>query len=82
MLTSHLFGNNVGVKHGFFPRSGGVSSFPYDSLNCGFGSGDTSENIISNRAIAMHHLDLKHQHQLKLQWHDHQFLAHQGSLII
>ena len=58
MLTSHLFGNNVGVKHGFFPRSGGVSSFPYDSLNCGFGSGDTSENIISNRAIAMHHLDL------------------------
>lgn len=37
------------IQHGFFTRNGGVSNSYYDSLNCGFGSQDTSANIIENR---------------------------------
>ena len=43
--------NLDGVSHGFFTREGGVSSGKFASLNCGFGSGDETENVARNRAI-------------------------------
>jgi hypothetical protein len=38
-----------GVSHGFFTRRGGVSTGIYDSLNCGYGSGDSLKNVRENR---------------------------------
>ncbi len=38
------------IRHGFFTREGGVSDGIYASLNCGFGSGDKTENVAANRA--------------------------------
>ncbi|MEI9996638.1 MAG: peptidoglycan editing factor PgeF [Rhizomicrobium sp.] len=38
-----------GITHGFFGRTGGVSSGLYDSLNCGPGSGDARANVAENR---------------------------------
>jgi len=38
-----------GIKHGFFERTGGVSTGIYASLNCGPGSSDVRENVVENR---------------------------------
>ncbi len=38
-----------GVAHGFFGRTGGVSSGLYELLNCGPGSSDDRANVIENR---------------------------------
>lgn len=38
------------IAHGFFGRRGGVSTGIFDSLNCGFGSSDTREQVSENRA--------------------------------
>ncbi len=38
------------IFYGFFTRLGGVSSAPYEGLNCGIGSGDKAGNIQTNRA--------------------------------
>ena len=38
-----------GIVHGFFGRTGGVSTGIYDSLNCGPGSGDARAAVIANR---------------------------------
>ncbi len=38
-----------GVEHCFFTRRGGVSDGLYSSLNCGYGSGDSLENVRENR---------------------------------
>jgi purine-nucleoside/S-methyl-5'-thioadenosine phosphorylase / adenosine deaminase len=38
-----------GVAHRFFTRRGGVSSGLYSSLNCGYGSGDSPDNVRENR---------------------------------
>jgi polyphenol oxidase len=46
------------VKHAFFTRRGGVSSGSFQSLNCGFGSGDKSDSVTRNREIAMARLGL------------------------
>ncbi len=40
---------NLRTSHGFFGRTGGVSSGLYESLNCGPGSGDTADNVAANR---------------------------------
>ena len=37
------------VKHGFFMRHGGISPFPWKSLNMATSVGDTRENVIENR---------------------------------
>jgi YfiH family protein len=42
----------AGVAHGFFTRRGGVSRGPYESLNCGLGSGDEAALVAENRARA------------------------------
>jgi YfiH family protein len=39
-----------GVSYGFFTRAGGVSSGLLDSLNIGFGTKDSPENVAENRA--------------------------------
>ncbi len=41
------------IRHGFFTRQGGVSTGIYASLNVGFGSDDTAENVAENRRRAM-----------------------------
>src|SRR4051812_47446732 len=41
------------VRHGFLTRVGGVSEGAFDSLNCGFGSGDDVERVGRNRARAV-----------------------------
>ena len=38
-----------GIQHRFFTRRGGVSSGLYSSLNCGYGSGDSPDNVRENR---------------------------------
>ncbi|HYD06756.1 MAG TPA: peptidoglycan editing factor PgeF [Reyranella sp.] len=41
-----------GVAHRFFTRRGGVSGGLYSSLNCGYGSGDSPDNVRENRRRA------------------------------
>jgi YfiH family protein len=41
------------IRHGFFTRVGGVSDGAFDSLNCGFGSGDMPEKVAENRRRAV-----------------------------
>jgi len=47
------------IKHGFFAKSGGVSSGIYDSLNCGPGSNDDPQNVIENRHRVLNALGLE-----------------------
>ncbi len=41
-----------GIEHRFFTRHGGVSAGLYSSLNCGYGSGDSPDNVRENRRRA------------------------------
>ncbi|MBB3066670.1 MULTISPECIES: peptidoglycan editing factor PgeF [Limibacillus] len=59
MLTMGKLNDLPGVRHAFFGREGGVSEGLYDSLNCGYGSGDAADNVFENRRRAMAALDLK-----------------------
>ena len=43
------------ISYGFFTRIGGKSVSPYDSLNCGFNSGDDKLNVIKNIEIDPEH---------------------------
>jgi YfiH family protein len=47
------------IQHGFFGKTGGVSSGIYESLNCGIGSHDTPEDIAQNKAIVAQHFGLE-----------------------
>ena len=58
MITLGLLDDDTGIRHAFFTRRGGVSAGLYESLNCGFGSGDAAESVARNRGIAMGQLDL------------------------
>ncbi len=49
MLTAHLLDGLPHVRHGFFTRQGGYSTGVFESLNCGFGSGDNPEVVQRNR---------------------------------
>jgi YfiH family protein len=53
MITLDVLDPAAGVGHAFFTRRGGVSAGLYESLNCGFGSGDALESVLQNRRIAM-----------------------------
>jgi polyphenol oxidase len=57
-ITLAVLDHDAGVRHAFFTRQGGVSRGLYESLNCGFGSGDAPESVAQNRGIAMKQLDL------------------------
>jgi len=56
MITLDLLNHSSGIRHAFFTRQGGVSRGSFESLNCGFGSGDASGTVARNRAIAMERL--------------------------
>jgi polyphenol oxidase len=58
MITLAILDDYAGSRHAFFTRQGGVSSGPYQSLNCGFGSGDAAQSVAQNRRIAMERLGL------------------------
>jgi YfiH family protein len=58
MIMSGVLDPDAGARHAFFTRSGGVSEGLFGSLNCGFGSGDSSEKVARNREIAMDRLGL------------------------
>jgi YfiH family protein len=47
-----------GVQHCFFTRRGGVSAGLYSSLNCGYGSGDSPDNVRENRRRVARTFDL------------------------
>lgn len=46
------------VEHGFTTRAGGVSTGPYADLNTAFHVGDTTENVLINRALACQALNI------------------------
>jgi YfiH family protein len=50
ILRSELLARQHGIAHGFFGRTGGVSTGLYASLNCGLGSNDARANVLENRA--------------------------------
>jgi YfiH family protein len=52
-LTSACLRDVSGIRHAFFTRIGGVSGGLYASLNVGFGSDDSAENVRRNRARAI-----------------------------
>ncbi len=58
MITLGLLNDATGIRHAFFTRRGGVSGGLYESLNCGFGSGDAAGSVARNRGIAMGQLGL------------------------
>jgi hypothetical protein len=58
MISLGTLNDASGVRHAFFTREGGVSEGPFNSLNCGFGSGDAPAHVAENRARAMAALDL------------------------
>ena len=62
MLTIGPMNELARVRHAFFGRRGGVSDTPYDSLNCGFGSGDDPQRVAENRSRAMARIDLDEGH--------------------
>jgi len=48
-LTSSNLSCLPGISHGFFTRNDGVSTGIYQSLNCGAGTKDATENVHENR---------------------------------
>ena len=53
--------NLQSVKHGFFGRSGGVSTGIYSSLNLSENTADCKGNIYANRALVLDALDISSQ---------------------
>ena len=53
MIKAINLSNLNGVRHAFFSRDGGVSEGIYESLNCGYGSGDDRKRVRANREAAM-----------------------------
>ncbi|EKV27094.1 hypothetical protein C882_2023 [Caenispirillum salinarum AK4] len=58
MITVSALNALSNVRHAYFTRNHGVSTGPFQSLNCGFGSGDDPANVRKNRAIAMERMEL------------------------
>jgi len=52
MIQARALAQLDGVQHRFFTRNGGVSAGLYSSLNCGYGSGDSPDNVKENRRRA------------------------------
>jgi YfiH family protein len=48
LFTAGSLFEDPAVRHGFTARTGGVSSWPYDSLNLGWGRDEPKENIRTN----------------------------------
>jgi len=52
MIQARTLADLDGVQHRFFTRRGGVSAGLYSSLNCGYGSSDSPDNVRENRRRA------------------------------
>jgi len=61
MLQSPAIAAATCVRHGFFTRTGGVSTGLYAALNCGWGSGDAREAVAENRARCATRLEVAQQ---------------------
>ncbi len=59
MLTIGPLNDLPRIRHAFFTRHGGVSEGLYESLNCGYGSGDDKGRVGENRARAMARIGLE-----------------------
>jgi YfiH family protein len=57
-MQPFLTSSALSVRHGFFTRRGGVSDGLYNSLNIGYGSSDSRENVRRNREICLSALGL------------------------
>jgi len=66
MITAPSLKRFARVRHGFFTRRGGVSGGLFQSLNCGFGSGDNPEHVAANRGTAMRRLGFEDAELLTL----------------
>jgi YfiH family protein len=69
MIQAQTLADLDGVQHRFFTRRGGVSAGLYSSLNCGYGSGDSPDNVRENRrrvaaTFALGEADLLTLHQI------------------
>ncbi len=53
ILTSKILKKYKNISHGFFNKKGGVSKNIYSSLNCGYGSKDSKNNIKKNLNIVV-----------------------------
>ncbi|MEM8833372.1 MAG: peptidoglycan editing factor PgeF [Pseudomonadota bacterium] len=51
MIIGHNNQFSNQVKHGFFGRTGGISGGLFESLNCGIGSDDAAEKVMTNRQL-------------------------------
>lgn len=51
VYKSSLLNSWNGICHGFSTRAGGVSNFPYNTLNLGLSVGDIPENVHKNREL-------------------------------
>jgi len=58
MIEAQALSQIPGIRHGFFGNTGGVSQGIYASLNCGLGSDDNKEHVLSNRSHVAAHLGL------------------------
>ena len=58
MIEAHNLSTIADVRHGFFTRNGGYSDGVYNSLNCGYGSGDSKETVTRNRVHVARSLGL------------------------
>lgn len=50
MTPEALTSPAIPMRHGFFTRRGGVSTGPFESLNCSLSSADAPESVRANRA--------------------------------
>jgi polyphenol oxidase len=53
MLQTSNLGTLGRVRHGFLTRAGGVSRGVFESLNCGYSSGDQVDRVEQNRTLAL-----------------------------
>lgn len=65
-----------GVMHGFWRRQGGVSPYPFNTLNISRHKGDSDANVLANRARIMENMKnstlclVKQVHSTKVVWVD------------
>ncbi len=62
MLTAPNLDALAHIRHGFFTRQDGVSQGIYQSLNCGWGSGDRQQDIAANRQLVAAQLGIEPDH--------------------
>ena len=55
----HINLENKRLSYGFFTRNGGVSEYPFNSLNCSFNVNDNKKNVKENLRLVNNELRLK-----------------------